>query len=700
MVKEYVERCYAGWLGKTIGVRHGAPIEGWSYASIRQVCGEIEDYPMEYHDFAADDDTNGPLFFLRALEDYGLEEGASCARMGDTWQNYIPWEHGMLWWGGYGVSTEHTAFLNLWNGIPAPESGSSRQNGVTVAEQIGGQIFSEVWGLICPGDPAKAAHFAQLAAQVSHDGEAVNGGRFVAAAVAAAFEERDIYRVLHAALQQIPEDSLYRRMAGDIEAYWAAHKAEGWRGAMEYIIAHWGYDRYGGGCHVIPNSAVMIMSMLYGGGDFSRTINICNMCGWDTDCNVGSVGAIMGVLVGLDGIAEKWTRPIHDFMVSSSAVGCLNITTLPDFVRRAARLAYAIAGEEIPEKWREFLSGAHFADFALPRSTWSFRLRGEGDAAADELYHEDSVVNSGNGALRVHFRRMRPGEARYAYYGTYYHAQDFTDSRYDPAFSPVVYPGQRISLCVRAQEGAALKACAFALDDNAGIEHCGEEVLLQPGEWAEVSLEIPALDGGRISQTGVKCTRCGLSGGDALLYIDHMDVGGRADYTLDFAREAVEYWPRSRHCEITQLTRWKGHWTIESGMLHGSCADRGEAYTGDIAWRDGEITCRWTPVSRRGRSGFGVRTQGAIRGYAVLADAQHLYLMKNEKGYSELARCARPAGETLEITVRYVGDSLEAYHEGNLLMRAKDAAFTHGMAGFLVQDGAHAAYAWLKVRVL
>ena len=58
MVKEYVERCYAGWLGKTIGVRHGAPIEGWSYASIRQVCGEIEDYPMEYHDFAADDDTN------------------------------------------------------------------------------------------------------------------------------------------------------------------------------------------------------------------------------------------------------------------------------------------------------------------------------------------------------------------------------------------------------------------------------------------------------------------------------------------------------------------------------------------------------------------------------------------------------------------------------------------------------------------
>lgn len=64
---DYVERCYAGWLGKVIGVRHGAPIEGWSYGEIRKQLGEITDYPAEYHDFAADDDTNGPLFFLRAL---------------------------------------------------------------------------------------------------------------------------------------------------------------------------------------------------------------------------------------------------------------------------------------------------------------------------------------------------------------------------------------------------------------------------------------------------------------------------------------------------------------------------------------------------------------------------------------------------------------------------------------------------------
>ena len=32
----YMEKLYAGWLGKLIGVRFGAPIEGWSYEQIEK----------------------------------------------------------------------------------------------------------------------------------------------------------------------------------------------------------------------------------------------------------------------------------------------------------------------------------------------------------------------------------------------------------------------------------------------------------------------------------------------------------------------------------------------------------------------------------------------------------------------------------------------------------------------------------------
>ena len=300
----YMEKLYAGWLGKLIGVRFGAPIEGWSYEQIEKTYGEVEDYLVDYREFAADDDSNGPMFFLRALEDYGLN--ATAEEMGLTWLNYAPYEHGFYWWGGYGNSTEHTAYLNLRSGIPAPRSGSVEQNGAAVAEQIGGQIFIDTWGLVNPAAPERAADYARRAASVSHGGNGVYGGMFVAACISAAFCETEIGTVLRKGLSVIPEDCEYRRVAEDLIAYHQAHP-ENWREAFAYVKANYGYDRYPGACHIIPNSAVMVLSMLYGQGDFSKTLCICNMCGWDTDCNVGNVGCILGTLCGLEGIENRWT---------------------------------------------------------------------------------------------------------------------------------------------------------------------------------------------------------------------------------------------------------------------------------------------------------------------------------------------------------------------------------------------------------
>ena len=59
--QDYLRRVYAGWLGKVIGIRLGAPIEGWSYEMIRNTFGELNGYPASYKNFAADDDSNGPL---------------------------------------------------------------------------------------------------------------------------------------------------------------------------------------------------------------------------------------------------------------------------------------------------------------------------------------------------------------------------------------------------------------------------------------------------------------------------------------------------------------------------------------------------------------------------------------------------------------------------------------------------------------
>jgi hypothetical protein len=50
-----------------------------------------------------------------------------------AWLDYSREGVGMFWWGGYGRSTEHTAYLNLKHGVPAPESGSIARNGKVTA---------------------------------------------------------------------------------------------------------------------------------------------------------------------------------------------------------------------------------------------------------------------------------------------------------------------------------------------------------------------------------------------------------------------------------------------------------------------------------------------------------------------------------------------------------------------------------------
>ena len=48
MKKEYLERIYAGWLAKIIGIRYGAPVEGWTYEKIKNIYGELTDYPVDH----------------------------------------------------------------------------------------------------------------------------------------------------------------------------------------------------------------------------------------------------------------------------------------------------------------------------------------------------------------------------------------------------------------------------------------------------------------------------------------------------------------------------------------------------------------------------------------------------------------------------------------------------------------------------
>ena len=128
---EYVRAVYAGVLGKVIGVYMGRPIEGWTKSRIEQRWGQVDRYINADFDPAlplvvSDDDISGTLTFVRALEDSGLYADTPVECFGDTWLNYLIEERTVLWWGGLGMSTEHTAYLRLKSGILPPASGSMK----------------------------------------------------------------------------------------------------------------------------------------------------------------------------------------------------------------------------------------------------------------------------------------------------------------------------------------------------------------------------------------------------------------------------------------------------------------------------------------------------------------------------------------------------------------------------------------------
>ena len=345
---DYEKQVYAAVLGKTIGVYMGRPFEGWWKRSIEPKWGSIDRYVNEDVGkplVVADDDISGTFTFVKALADWaGDPRAVDPAFFGETWRNYLIENLTILWWGGVSLSTEHTAWMRLKQGVESPESGSMKRNGRIVAEQIGAQIFIDAFGMVAPGDPDLAEKFADGAARVSHDGEAVLAAKVVARMVAAAFVEKDMEKVLDVGAATLPPDSLLAQVHRDVRG-WARENGD-WRRTYDRIFEKYGYDKYGGNCHVIPNHAVMVMAWSYAGNDFFEAQRIVNTAGWDTDCNAANVGTVSALVAGLDHLCDRYDfrSPFADRLIIPTADGTDSVTDCLRVSRRIAALGRRVMG--------------------------------------------------------------------------------------------------------------------------------------------------------------------------------------------------------------------------------------------------------------------------------------------------------------------------------------------------------------------
>ena len=658
-----------------VGIRLGAPVEPaiWTVDRIARTYGDIHAYVKEYKHFAADDDANGPVFFLRALDDTNGSE-PSPGSVAEAYLNYAREGIGMFWWGGYGISTEHTAYLNLLSGIPAPESGSIAQNGSTVAEQIGGQIFIDTWGLVAPGDPERAARYAKTAASVSHDGEALNGAAFIAACISAAFTETDIDRIIDRALLQVPSFSKYAQVVQNVRKFYIDHPEDDWHACREMLEQNWGYDKFAGACHVIPNAGVCALALVYGRGDFCRTIEIATMCGWDTDCNAGNVGTIVGVLNGVSAIPEHYRRPINDELVFSSVSGYLNIQDIPTYIWHLACWVYRLRNEEIPaEIYKHIHPGVIDFDFSLPGSTHGLRLS---DPYLMRLQHKDN-------ALEIMWNQLERGQQGKIFLKTFYRRDDFSDERYKPAFSPIAYSGQEvlINLTYEKWKGESIVVTPYIMTAiNKQTVLLEPQILREDGDYS-FSFVLPDTQGDLISEVGIhiegNSPRITYDAGRVLIH--SFKIFGKADYTIH-----LDLMPKEFETNLP-FTQNHGAWSIEEGRMNVLTLGHAEATTGNYFMQNVSVSSSICPQNGPSHL-LAVRVQGTRRGYYAGLGANNTAVILKHAGYELTTLATVPFewknGQEYDARVIAFGHHIQLWISDELICEATDDDFSWGMVGY------------------
>ncbi|MET8944563.1 ADP-ribosylglycohydrolase family protein [Streptomyces sp. NPDC004542] len=694
--QRYAEKVYSGVLGKIIGVYLGRPVEGWPYRDITERFGEVSTYvdrELGVPLIVADDDISGTFAFARAvLDNPGRVPGP--ADFGDTWLNYIVEDRTILWWGGMGRSTEHTAFLNLLRGIPAPDSGSAARNGRTLSEQIGAQIFSDAFGLMCPGDPERAIALTRAAASVSHDGDALESAGLLAALRALAFDEARLDVLLDTAAPLVGSGTV-RALLDQVRAHCSAD--QDWRDIRAWVDEHHGYARYPGPCHALSNLAMSLGALIGGGDSFQRAVTIASSVGFDTDSNAGTVGCLNGVRLGLDALGgpgegtsdavpDLRTR-VADRMLVVTADGGDCVT---DATREADRIissAVLLAGGAPPPR----------------RPRYTFRYPGSVQGFTPCPHHPDTDVpavlggpGAAGGGLLIRFTGGRPGAAHVSTPCFLDPAE--TSGHFSTVASPALYPGQTVTARLSsAHQGVRVRPYAlYATGDGDPVATRYGAPTALAGEPRVLNWRVPAV-GNHVP------FRIGFALAAPDPHADERTVEVRL-HELDWHGAPVRFeqsgllltsiWdttPAALAPWVSSAKNFEADFAATYSVSHPGSL--GLVTTGTRDWTDYAIASRLV-LSLHETAGLVVRSRGHRRFQAgVLTGGDRLQLLRQHDGVrTVLAETAFPyrLDHPYEVELRCRGTELTLVVDKTPRLTANGDDLGGG-AGFLVERGAFQA---------
>ena len=283
------DRIFACWLGKNIGGTLGTPYEG------KRELLDIHGFASRAGEPLPNDDLDLQLVWLRAVNDYG-PDAINSKLLGEYWISFVT-PH----WNEYGVCK-----ANMRDGVLPPMSGEI--NNEEWKHSNGAWIRTEVWACLYPALPEKAIRLAYEDAGVDHGfGEGTYAAIFVAAMESAAFIVNDARKLLDIGLSKIPEDC---RVARSVRLVMDCYdKGVAWQDCRNMVVE----DSADLGWFQAPaNVAFVVLGLLYGEGDFKQSLIYAIDCGDDTDCTGATIGALMGIMGGMEIIPEDWRAYIGD----------------------------------------------------------------------------------------------------------------------------------------------------------------------------------------------------------------------------------------------------------------------------------------------------------------------------------------------------------------------------------------------------
>ena len=294
------DKIRGGWAGKMIGVSYGAPTEFRSNGRINE--GEISWSPERVSNALGQDDLYVGMTMAETMDRLGFD--ATVEQYGEAFKD----SQYDLWHANAGARR----LLNL--GVKAPMSGHPRYN--VHANDIDFQIEADFIGLMSPGLPRESNKYCLRVGRVMNYGDGLYGGMFVSGMYAAAFFETDVRAVVTQGMACLPRESAYRQVIQDVLDWSVQHPGD-WKATWRLVQDRWDRDDSCPDGALSPfnidakiNGAYIALALLYGRGDFARTVEIAARSGQDSDCNPSTAAGILGVMLGYAGIPEVWKSGI------------------------------------------------------------------------------------------------------------------------------------------------------------------------------------------------------------------------------------------------------------------------------------------------------------------------------------------------------------------------------------------------------